>query len=355
MMGKAVTIAQSNLPAHLQSVSPDVTKEFSGGVQSGFPVISYRGKTWRVKSAGEEQVYVDDNDDAIQTIEGVLVRSNEKLSKTYYKGKYSEGDKDKPVCWSSNGVRPDSEVPEPVNSLCDSCPMNVWGSRTSDEGKKMKACQDVRRVAWIFRHELEALAAGEKSVDDVPVMLLRCPPASLNPLKDYAERVLAPKGAAPFMLYTKIGFDTDASYPKLTFKGSQWLDETEFGAVTELRDSDIVKRILDTSAEHVNEGNTGEGDDAASSESTAKAEAPEPAPSGSSEEDHFSEADDDDIAPPARAAAVEEQAAEDEIEQPPKKPKKASAPKSKKSEPKAESPSDSDDDDIDDMLSSILD
>ena len=354
-MGKDVMVPQSNLPAHLQKAAQDVGKEFSGGVQSGFPVISYRGKTWRVKSSGDEQVYVDDNGDAIQTIEGVLVRSNERLSKTYYKGKYKEGDSGKPACWSSDGVRPDSEVPEPVNSLCDSCPMNVWGSRTSDEGKKMKACQDVRRVAWIFRHELEALAEGEKSIDEVPVMLLRCPPASLNPLKDYAERILAPKGAAPFMLFTKIGFDTDASYPKLTFKGSQWLDEDEFGAVSELRDSDIVKRILDTSAEHVNEGNTGEGDDAASSASTAKAEAPEPAPSGSSEEEaNFSEADDDDIAPPSRAAAVEEQAAEDEIEQPPKPSKKKAKKKSVKPKVEAESPSD-DDDDIDDMLSSILD
>lgn len=355
-MGTDVMVAKTNLPAHLQKAAQDVGKEFSGGVQSGFPVVSYRGKTWRVKSGGEEQVYVDDNGDAIQTIEGVLIRSNERLSKTYYKGKYKEGDSGKPACWSSDGVRPDSEVIEPINSLCDSCPMNVWGSRTSDEGKKMKACQDVRRVAWIFRHELEALAAGEKSVEDAPAMLLRCPPASLNPLKDYAERILAPKGASPFMLYTKIGFDTDASYPKLTFKGSQWLDEDEFGAVSELRDSDVVKRILDTSAEHVTEGNTDEDDEGASSESTAKAEASKSAPSGAStEEDHFSEADDDDIAPPTRAAAVEEQAAEDEIEQPPKQPKKkAAAKKSKKSEPKAESPSE-DDDDIDDMLSSILD
>ena len=353
-MGKEVAVMQQNLPAHLQSAAQEVNKEFSGGVTSGFPVISYRGKTWRVKSAGEEQVYVDDNDDAIQTIEGVLIRSNERLSKTYYKGKYKEGDSGKPACWSSNGIKPDTDVTDPVNSLCDSCPMNVWGSRTSDEGKKMKACQDVRRVAWIFRHELEAYARGEKSIDDLDVMLLRCPPASLNPLKDYAERVLAPKGAAPFMLYTKIGFDTDASFPKLVFKGSQWLDEDEFSAATELRDSDVVKRILDTSAEHVNAGSTGEDDDASSSETSAKEEASEPAPAGSSEEDHFSESDDDEIAPPSRPAAVEEEAAEEVIEQPPKQPKKKAAAKSVKSEPKAESPSE-DDDDIDDMLSSILD
>jgi hypothetical protein len=238
--------------------------------------------------------------------------------------------------------------------------MNVWGSRTTDEGKKTKACQDVRRLALIFRSELEKVVSGEKPLHEVPVMLLRIPPATLNPLKDYAERVLAPKGASPFMLYTKIGFDTDASYPKLTFKGAQWLDEAEFGAVQELRDSDIVRRILDTSAEHTTEGTTDDASEAASKDHAPKAEAAKSAPSGVSntEEQHYSEAadeEDDDIAPPSRAAAVEEQAAE-QIEQPPKpkaaKPKAAA--KSKPKEPEVESPDDGDAD-IDDMLSAILD
>ena len=356
-MGTEVaTIQNTNLPAHLQKAAGQVSKEFSGGVQSGFPVLSYRGKVWRVKISGEEQVYVNDDGDAIQTIEGVLIKSNPTLAKTHYEGKYSEGDNAKPRCWSSNGERPDADVPNPVNSQCAGCPMNAWGSRITDEGKKMKACQDVRRATFIFRHELEALAAGEKTIDDVPVMLLRVPPASLNPLKDYAERVLAPKGAEPFMLYTKVGFDTHASYPKLTFKGSQWLDETEFSAVEELRDSDAVKRILDTSAEHVNEGSTGGEGEESSNASTAKEEAQAPAPSGAleEEEESFSDSDDDDIAPPTRAAAVEEEAAEEVQPPQPKATKPAAKKTSVKKEPEAESPSDGDDD-IDAMLSSILD
>lgn len=360
-MAKEVALAKQNLPAHLrQQVDQDALKEFSGGVQAGFPVISYRGKVWRVKISGDEQVYVDDDGDAIQNIEVVLIKSNPKLSKTYYKGKYSEGDNSKPQCWSSDGVRPDSDVPNPVNSLCDSCPMNVWGSRTTDEGKKTKACQDVRRCAVVFKHELEAVAAEEKELDEIPVMLLRIPPASLNPLKDYAERILAPKGAAPYMLITKIGFDTDASYPRLVFKGARWLSEDEFGAVEELRDSEVVRRILSTSAEHVTEGSTDDDSDESSSDHAAKEEASESAPSGASAEElAFSTEEDEDeeiAAPPKRAAAVEEDAAE-VIEQPPKPKakKKAKAKKSsKKSKPKVESP-DEEDEDIDAMLSSILD
>lgn len=357
MTGKSVAVAKSNLPAHLQArVDQEALKEFSGGVTSGFPVISFRGKTWRVKSGGEEQVYLNAEGDAVQSIEVVLVKSNPTLSKTYYKGKFKEGDNDKPQCWSSSGIRPDADVPNPINALCDSCPMNVWGSRTTDEGKKTKACQDVRRVAVIFSHELEAVADGEKALDEAPVMLLRIPPATLNPLKDYAEKVLAPKGATPYMLVTKISFDTDASYPKMVFKGSRWLSEDEFGAVEELRDSETVKRILSTSAEHASEGTTDDDDEESSSDHAANDEVSESAPSAVSvEEESYSEEDDDDIAPPPkRAAAVEEDSADD-IEQPPKPKakKKAKAKKAKVKESEAESPGD--DSDIDAMLSSILD
>lgn len=360
-MSNAVTVPVANLPAHLQSVvGTDAGKEFTSGVHSGFPIISYRGKTWRVRQGGEEQVYVDDEGGAIQTVELVLVRSNERLSKTYYKGKYVEGDKAKPECWSANGIAPDSDVVNPINVACQTCPMNVWGSRTTDEGKKTRACQDVRRVAVSFAHELEAFERGEKPLDEIPVMLLRIPPATLNVLKSYVEKVLDPKGLPPFVLTTKIGFDTDASYPKMTFKGGRFLTEAEFSAVTDLRESDIVKRILDTSAELADAGTTGEGGEAASSASTAKAETPEPAPaevSSNTEEQHFSEAVDD-IAPAPvaqRPAAVEEAATAVVIEQPPQAtvvtPKPAAT--SEVEATPAESPSG--DADIDDMLSSILD
>jgi hypothetical protein len=328
--------------------------------------MSYRGKTWRVKQGGEEQVYTDEDGDAIQSIHAVMIRSNENLSKTYYKGKYKEGDNSKPTCWSASGIKPDPNVPEPVSSSCQGCPMNVWGSRVSEDGKKQKACSDVRRMAIIMEHEIEAVASGEKDIEDATVMLLRVPAGSLNPLKDYVEKKLLPKGGLlPYMLVTRIGFDSDAAYPRFTFKGARFLDEDEFGTVEELRDSDIVKRIINEAAEHDEEGNTGAAADGSSTDRAENDEGSEPAPSKSSavsEEDHHSEPDDDDddIAPPPRkkrAAAVEEDALDDEDDEeeiaPPKKKaaKKATKKSAKKSEER-ESPAS--DDDLDDMLDSIL-
>ena len=371
-MAKELVVKGANLPAHLKKAANAraAAKEFSGGVQSGFPVLGYRGKTWRVKQSGEEQVYTDEDGDAVQSIHLVLIRSNENLSKTYYKGKYTEGDNSKPTCWSASGIRPDPNVPNPVSSKCQGCPMNVWGSRVSDEGKKQKACQDVRRMAVIMDHELEAVATGEKDIDDAAVFLLRVPGGSLNPLKDYVEKKLLPKGGIlPYMLVTRVGFDTDAAYPRFTFKGARFLDEDEFSTVEELRDSDIVKRIINEAAE-LDDGETTEEDaDESGSDHDAKDEGSKSASPEFSEEAHMDDDEDDDdeiIAPPPakkkskkRAAKVEEEAFDDdddeeEIAPPPAKkkaakPKKAAAPKSEE----VESPDDADDD-VDAMLDSIL-
>ncbi len=366
-MGKDVVAKQTNLPAHLQGAVDTRTaaKEFSGGVQSGFPVLSYRGKTWRVKQGGEEQVYTDAEGDAIQAIQVVLVASNANLSKTYYKEKFVEGSNAKPDCYSADGIRPDPNVQKPVCSACKGCPMNAWGSRQGDEGQKQKACADVRRMAVIMDHELEAIAEGEKDIDDADVLLLRVPGGSLNPLKDYVEDVLLPKGGLlPYMLVTRVGFDSDAAYPRFTFKAKRFLDEDEFGTVEALRESSVVKRIINEVAEHDDGGTTEEGAQGPSTDHDENGDGTQSAPPKSSdEEDHFSEPvdddDDDEIAPPPkkktsgrkRAAQVEEEAIEDddEIAPPPKKAKKKK--KEVVEEPEAESPGE---DDLDAMLDGIL-
>lgn len=378
-MSKDLVLTKSNLPAHLQKAAQatGAAKEFTGGVQAGFPVLGYRGKTWRVRTKGEEQVWTDDNGDAVQGIQLVLIRSNENLSKTYYEGDYAEGSNERPNCWSSNGKRPDPNVPNPVNATCQGCPMNAWGSRVNKKtGKMQKACADVRRMAVIMDHELEAVVSGEKEMNEATVLLLRVPGGSLNPLREYVEEKLLPKGGLlPYMLVTRVGFDTDAAFPKFTFKPKRFLNDAEFGTVEELRESDIVKRIINESAELDDEGHTDEDGDGSSSDHAAKDEASESAPSESSEEDFFDDDDDDDIAPPPppkktskkRAAAVEEESLdedegdEDEEEEvaPPPPPKKKAAKKKAKKKAVAKKPDpvespDESDDDVDAMLDSIL-
>jgi hypothetical protein len=212
--------------------------ELSGGVTSGFPIIGYKGKVWRIRKSGEEQLHVDENGDAMPSIEVVLVQANPMPSKIFYDKKFEEGTNEPPRCFSNDGLKPDVSVQHPIHSVCASCPNNVWGSRITDNGKKSRACSDARRMAVVFANDLY-----ENGSDAVP-HLLRVPPASLNPLKDYAEKTLAPKGIPFFGIVTRIGFDVQAAHPQFVFKPARFVNDEESDAIASLRGSEDVKRIL---------------------------------------------------------------------------------------------------------------
>lgn len=81
-----------SLPAAFKGIATAATfNEFTDNVRAGFPVISFRGKVWRIRQGGKEENYLDHNGDPMPGIEVVLVRSNPHLSKIYYPGGYEEG------------------------------------------------------------------------------------------------------------------------------------------------------------------------------------------------------------------------------------------------------------------------
>ena len=250
----AIVKAKVNLPAVFSQFKHDVFSEFTDGVTSGFSVISYRGKVWRIRKGGKEESYLDANGDAVQSIEVVLVKSNPHPSKTYYETKYEEGSAETPRCWSPDGIKPDVGVQNPISAACANCPKNAWGSKISETGSKTKACADVRRMAVVFRSDLE-----EKGAAATP-FLMRVPPASLNPLKDYVENMLAPRGIPPFAVVTRVGFDNQVAYAKMTFKPASILADEEAAAVVAIRSSSAVKNILSESTEFAGDGAKTDGD-----------------------------------------------------------------------------------------------
>lgn len=238
----ALIKANPQLPAAIAKLvalaTPETMAELSGGVTSGFPILSYKGKVWRIRKGGEEQMHVDDDGNALPTIEVVLVQANPNPSKIFYDKQYEEGSNDTPRCFSNDGLKPDPSVQAPIHSVCASCPNNVWGSRITPQGKKSRACSDARRMAIVFANDLY------ENGEDCQKFLLRVPPASLNPLKDYAEKVLAPKGIPFFGIVTRIGFDVNAAHPQFTFKPARFVNDEEAEAIAALRGSPDVLRIL---------------------------------------------------------------------------------------------------------------
>ena len=217
--------------------------DLTTGVMAGFPTISYRGKVWRIRKGGEEQNYVDANGDAVQSLELILVKATPTLAKVYYKAAFEEGSTTKPDCWSADGIKPDANVSEPACASCAACPNNIWGSRVSEQGKKGKLCADRRRMAVVGPADL-----ANNGVD-CEKLWLHAPAGSLKGLKEYAEKVLAPKGIPYYAVVTRIGFDVAQAHPQLTFRAMRFLTEDEARAILEIRDGDEVARILQESHE----------------------------------------------------------------------------------------------------------
>src|SRR5205823_1069422 len=127
--------------------------------------------------------------------------------------------------------------PAPQAANCASCQHNVWGSKITLQGTKTKACADLRRLALIPERDMECKTWGAP-------LLLRIPAASLQKLSEYARTTLS--GTPYSAVVTRIGFDVDAAFPKLTFQPLRWLEPHEAAIVRQWQEDPIVARIIGT-------------------------------------------------------------------------------------------------------------
>ena len=237
-MNQIAPLRQGQVPAAFASRAnlPDMNAAARAGVAAGFAVLGYKGRNWRLKHAGNEELLKDARGVPTATLEVVIVGVSPAISKIWYEKKYSEGDDAAPDCWSVNGVTPDATAPKLQASTCAACPRNVWGSRVTDAGKKAKECQDSRRLAVVPADDIENADYGGP-------ILLRVPPMSLANLSAYAVEI-GRFGAQPFMVRTELGFDYDVAYPHLTFKALGFLTDDEARQVVEAMEHPIIERIL---------------------------------------------------------------------------------------------------------------
>jgi hypothetical protein len=165
-------------------------------------------------------------------MEAVIVGANPRLSKTWYAKAWTpDSEPQAPDCFSLDGIGPDPESTDPQNDLCASCPQNAWGSKVTPTGQQIKACSDQKRLAIVAADDPEG-----------PVYLLSVTPAALKGLNQY-QKELSVRGIPPEIVKTKISFDTNASFPKLSFSFGGFLDEGIQSIVDQLFGSDQVKEI----------------------------------------------------------------------------------------------------------------
>lgn len=240
-MSQELAIKPINAPALTAAFGGYEDDDLSAGVSAGFGVLSYRGKVWRVNYKGDENKILNADGDPVASVPIIILKAKPQLSKIYYAKSYEEGDDASPDCFSMDGVTPDRSIREPQCASCAACPHNQWGSKVTDAGKETKACADSRRLAVVPAGDVANEMFGGP-------MLLRVPAASLANLANY-DSMLKKANVAYYGVATRIGFDSDVAYPKLTFqydgKMTEKLGPEHAQIILDHRKGDQVERILD--------------------------------------------------------------------------------------------------------------
>ena len=228
-MNNLVIPELSAVPAHLQhrlqAESPLLTAVTSGIGSGNMPRISIKGSRFRLIVDGAETVLPE------SVLETIIVGANPNLSKLWFKDVWEPDNDQVPNCFSFNGVSPDAESEFPQSETCKQCPHNAWGSKITPTGKKVKACADQKRLAVVAKQD----PSGE-------IYLLQVTPSALKGLNAY-QKELMHRGIPAEIVSTRISFDTEASYPRLTFSFGGFLESDTQTIVDSLFGSDKVIEI----------------------------------------------------------------------------------------------------------------
>lgn len=223
--------ANLSVPAHLANrigKPSALNTSLVGGIGSGDfgPRISIKGSRFRIIDNGVETIL------PTLELEVVVVGANPNLSKTFYIKKYDPNDEPEgPDCFSLDGVKPHPDVEAPQNDLCATCRHNAWGSKIGDAGQKLKSCTDTKRLAVVPSNNI-----------DGPVYLLGVTPSAFKGLNQF-QKELNHRGIALEVVKTKIGFDPQASHPKLTFGFGGFLDADTQDKVDKLLGTVDVQKV----------------------------------------------------------------------------------------------------------------
>lgn len=184
-------MTQSQLPAHLQKYqAPDVGAALSQNLGSAMPPhVSIEGGRFTLVDASNNEIPVPTFDPKIGVyLDAAIIDVNEHMSRMFYLKPYDPSAAGAPPdCWSDNGIAasigasavPLLEAPHPragqPAATCTECPMAVWGSKVSAQGKNIPACSQKQKTAL--------LVPGFSTL-----FLLAVPPNSHKFLREYVER-----------------------------------------------------------------------------------------------------------------------------------------------------------------------
>jgi hypothetical protein len=169
----------------------------------------------------------------------VILNQARSKSKSYYpKWDPNQSEGERPICASLAGIVPDDDVQQKQSDTCALCPKNKW--YTAPDGRKKRDCTDYKRLAVFLDPAITSRVLG--SALNEPIFL-RVPPASLDPLAAFGERMQAQ--SYPYCSFiTRVSFDATSEYPKFIYNEVRLLNDQEADAVLALREDPQTLRII---------------------------------------------------------------------------------------------------------------
>lgn len=120
---------------------------------SSVPMLSIKGNVFTVRDGENEQNVsaMDKENGNVIYVDVHIIDASPYKAKVFYEGKWDpDSDPVAPTCYSDDGDVPAENAQVKQADFCAQCPMNVWGSTTTDQGKKAKACRDAWKVAVVI-------------------------------------------------------------------------------------------------------------------------------------------------------------------------------------------------------------
>jgi hypothetical protein len=212
---------------------------FTAGLAQSWPMLTCRGKVWRVRFRGEEKQVTEPDPNAggavlpARSLEVVIVESALRTSKAWYQKEYT-GEHVPPDCWSADAITPDLGAPMKQSETCVGCRHNVM--RVKENGRRGKECADGKRLAIVSINDIPSQQYGGP-------LMLKVPPGSFQ---NYVKcmKALEAKRCKPFAALVRLSFDHEAEYPCIVFTPIRPLTAAEGAQVLELRDNPIVETML---------------------------------------------------------------------------------------------------------------
>ena len=186
--------------------------------------------------------------DAIRSeINVIIVNALPKVSRIFYKEKYDpDGEPTLPNCWSNQGDKPESGVPDAQHENCADCPQNIKGSGEKDS----RACRYQRRIAML----IEGDPSGDIYQFNVPAKsLFGKGSGNVHPFEGYIKYLLA-NDESPDNVVTNISYDINADSMELLFTPMRNINDAELHLATEAQskpEADIYTKITVAQADGV--------------------------------------------------------------------------------------------------------